>query len=79
MKSKGIDDQGIISGGKHHVAKNYPWTSGAWWWMANGMIDYCKNNPSVDRVGARVNGAYLPNGYRDRRAYTQRAFTVLGV
>jgi predicted chitinase len=79
MKSRGIDDPGIISGGKHHIAKHYPWTSGAWWWMAKGMIDYCKNNPDIDRVGARVNGRYLPNGYLERRAYTQRAFKVLGV
>ena len=79
MKSQGIDDPKILSEGKHHIAKHYPWTSGGWWWMAAGMMDYCKNNPSVDRVGARVNGKYLPNGYQHRRHYTSNAFRILEV
>ena len=79
MKANGVDDPKILTHGKHHVAKHYPWTSGGWWWMASGMIDYCENNPSVDRVGARVNGRYLPNGYRERRHYTNKAFQVLSV
>ncbi len=79
MKSKGIDDYGIISGGKHHVAKHYPWSSAGWWWMNNNMISYCKQRPSIDAVGAKVNGRYLPNGAYDRRAYTNRAFNILGV
>ena len=79
MKANGVDDPKILSHGKHHVAKHYPWTSGGWWWMANGMIDYCKRNPSVDSVGARVNGRYLPNHYRARRHYTNKAFQILSV
>ena len=43
------------------------------------MIDYCKGRPDVDRVGQRVNGRYLPNGYEDRRKYTAKAFSVLGL
>ena len=40
----------------------------------------CDQRPDVDRVGQRVNGRYLPNGYHDRRdKYTDRAFRVLGV
>ena len=79
MKSKGIDDYKIVSVGKHHVAKHYPWSSAGWWWMKNNMIQYCKKRPSIDAVGAKVNGRYLPNGAYDRRAYTNRAFNILGV
>ncbi len=79
MKSKGIDDYKIVSEGKHHVGRHYPWSSAGWWWMKNNMISYCKQRPSIDAVGAKVNGRYLPNGASDRRAYTKRAFDILGV
>ena len=79
MKSQGIDDPEIISVGKTHVAKHYPWTSAGWWWQRNNMFEYCKRRPNVDRVGAKVNGRYLPNGYHERRVYTNRAFYVLAV
>ena len=79
MKSQGIDDPKIISVGKTHVAKHYPWTSAGWWWQRNGMFEYCKKRPNVDRVGAKVNGRYLPNHYQARRTYTSRAFDILGV
>ena len=79
MKSQGIDDPKIISVGKAHVAKHYPWTSAGWWWQRNNMLEYCKKRPNVDYVGAKVNGRYLPNGYHERRVYTDRAFYVLAV
>ena len=79
MKLQGIDDPKIVSVGKTHVAKNYPWTSAGWWWQRNNMFAYCNKRPNVDRVGAKVNGRYLPNGYQERRAYTDRAFYVLAV
>ena len=79
MKSQGIDDYKIISVGKTHVAKNYPWTSAGWWWMRNNMFAHCNTRPSIDSVGAKVNGRYLPNGHQERRAYTNRAFNILGV
>jgi hypothetical protein len=47
--------------------------------MKNNMIEYCKKRPSIDAVGAKVNGRYLPNGAQERRSYTMRAFNVLGV
>ena len=79
MKSKGINDYKIISVGKTHVAKYYPWSSAGWWWMKNDMIGYCKMRPNIDAVGAKVNGRYLPNGAHERRSYTNRAFKILGV
>ena len=33
--------------------------------------------PSIDAVGAKVNGRYLPNGAYERRSYTMRAFQYL--
>ncbi len=79
MKSQGIDDPKIISVGKTHVGKHYPWTSAGWWWMRNNMFAYCNKRPNVDRVGAKVNGRYLPNHYEQRRFYTNRAINILGV
>ena len=56
-----------------------PWSISGFWWKDNGMNEYCATRPDVDRVGQRVNGKYLPNGYQDRRDYTARAMKVLGV
>ena len=50
-----------------------------YWWDSNGMNEYCDGWPDTDRVGARVNGRYLLNGYQDRRYYTNRAFKYLGL
>lgn len=72
-------DPDILEIGKTHTANKYPWTISGFWWHDNGMVQYCKGSPSVDRVGSRVNGRYLPNGFEDRRAYTRRAFAQVGV
>ena len=79
LQKKGEYDSKIIEVGKTHSSEKYPWSISGYWWYNNNMIDYCKTNPPVDRVGQRVNGRYLPNGYEDRRHYTQKAFAVLGL
>lgn len=79
MQKKGEYDPKIMEVGKLHSSDKYPWSISGFWWHDNNMVDYCKSRPSVDRVGQRVNGRYLPNGYQDRREYTQKAFEVLGI
>ena len=79
LKTKGIKDPKILSHGKHHVGKHYPWTSGVWWWSHNKMIEYCKMRPTVRQVSAKVNGKYWANGLQDRQVYSKRAFTVLNL
>ena len=79
LQKKGQYDSKIIEVGKTHSSEKYPWSISGYWWYNNNMIDYCKTKPPVDRVGQRVNGRYLPNGYEDRRHYTQKAFAVLGL
>ena len=79
MDSIGKSDYKIMDIGAEHVGNVYPWTVSGFWWSNNNMIDYCNTKPDVDRVGARVNGRYLPNGYEDRRYYTSKAFSVLGI
>lgn len=78
MASIGQADPKIMEIGKTYTSEVYPWSISGFWWHSNGMVEFCKNNPSVDEVGARVNGRFLPNGYIDRRNYTERAFHVLG-
>lgn len=77
--SIGKPDPKIMDVGSTHSCDLYPWSISGFWWQANDMAAYCEQMPDVDRVGQRVNGRYLPNGYEDRRAYTDRAFKVLGV
>ena len=79
MASIGKSDPKIMAVGKTYSSEKYPWTISGHWWHVNGMVSYCKQRPDVDRVGQRVNGRYLPNGYEDRRAFTSRAFRVLSV
>lgn len=79
MESIGKPDPNIMKIGKTWSCDRYPWSISGHWWMDNDMPAYCEQMPDVDRVGQRVNGRYLPNGYEDRRAYTDRAFKVLGV
>jgi predicted chitinase len=79
LQNKGEYDPKIMEVGKTYSSEKYPWSISGYWWFNNNMIDYCKTKPPVDRVGQRVNGRYLPNGYQDRRNYTKKAFTVLGI
>ena len=79
MASIGRSDPKIMAVGKTYTSEKYPWSISGFWWYDNGMVAYCNDRPDVDRVGQRVNGRYLPNGYEDRRVYTNRAFNVLGI
>jgi len=78
LATQGKSDPKVMAVGKTYTSEVYPWTISGFWWSSNEMIDYCNGRPEVDQVGARVNGRYLPNGYEDRRAFTARAFRVLG-
>ena len=75
----GKPDPKIMELGSEYSCDIYPWSMSGNWWLNNNMNEYCLGNPDIDRVGQRVNGRYLPNGYQDRRDYTNRAFRVLGV
>lgn len=79
LQKKGEFDPKIMEIGKTYTCEKYPWSISGFWWMDNDMITYCRSRPDVDRVGARVNGRYLPNGYEDRRYYTNKAFDILKV
>ena len=79
MAKIGKPDPKIMEIGKTWSSERYPWSISGNWWRVNDMPAYCEQMPDVDRVGQRVNGRYLPNGYQDRRDYTSRAFRVLGV
>ena len=79
LDKKNKHDSGILNIGKTYTSEKYPWSISGFWWYDNNMVDYCNTMPDVDEVGARVNGRYLPNGYQDRRDYTRRAFSVLGI
>tara|TARA_B100001094_G_scaffold320323_1_gene366386 strand:+ start:1919 stop:2659 length:741 start_codon:yes stop_codon:yes gene_type:complete len=79
LESKDQDDPKILEEGKEYTSQKYPWSISGFWWNENGMNEYCQGWPDVDRVGARVNGRYLPNGFRDRRWYSNLAFDVLGL
>ena len=79
LQKIGKPDPKIMDIGKTYTCEVYPWSISGNWWMNNDMPAYCETRPDVDRVGQRVNGKYLPNGYQDRRDYTERAFRVLGV
>jgi len=77
--SIGKPDPKIMDVGSEYSCDVYPWSISGFWWQANDMPAYCEQMPDVDRVGQRVNGKYLPNGYLERREFTDRAFQVLGV
>ena len=79
LEKLGKNDYRIMEEGKTYTSEKYPWSISGFWWDDNGMNDFCESWPDVDKVGARVNGKYLPNGHLDRREYTNRAFEVLGL
>lgn len=77
--SKFVADPKVVQLGKTYTCNKYPWSISGYWWMRNNMVEYCKSHPPIDRVGQRVNGKYLPNGYEDRRYYSRKAFDVLNI
>ena len=79
LLSKGEFDHQIMEVGKTYTSEKYPWSISGFWWYDNRMNEMCADNPPVDRVGQRVNGRYLPNGYEDRRHYSRKSFEVLGL
>lgn len=79
LQKKGEFDHKIMEVGKTYTGEKYPWSISGHWWHNNKMNEYCTTNPPVDRVGQRVNGRYLPNGYGERRHYSKAAFDVLGL
>lgn len=79
LESQDQGDALVLYIGKDHTSEKYPWSISGFWWYDNGMNEFCDGYPNTDNVGARVNGRYLPNGYKDRRIYTNRAFKVLGL
>ena len=79
LQAKGNFDHKIMEVGKTYTCDKYPWSISGHWWNCNDMNAYTNENPPIDRVGQRVNGAYLPNGHIDRRDYSKRAFDVLGL
>ena len=79
LTSIGQWDPKVMEVGKTYTSEVYPWSISGDWWDRNGMNAYTNGDPGVDRVGQRVNGRYLPNGYEDRRNYSERAFRVLGL
>ena len=79
LRSIGRPDPKVMDVGKTYTSEVYPWSISGFWWHDNGMVAFCKGNPSINAVGARVNGINPPNGAADRVAYTERAFRVLGL
>ncbi len=73
-----VNDPNVMSG-VSYVAEKYPFTSAGFWWKDNNMNQLVDSGADIDRIGARVNGRYLPNGYKDRRRYWQRACSELGI
>ena len=79
LQAMGTYDHKIMEVGKTYTCDKYPWSISGHWWNCNDMNAYTNGNPPIDRVGQRVNGRYLPNGFEDRRDYSWRAFEVLGL
>ncbi len=79
LKFLGKEDLSIMEIGKTYTAQHYPFSISGFWWHDNKMNQYCAAIPTVDSVGARVNGRYLPNGYEDRRKYSRKAFDIMGI
>lgn len=71
-----IGDPDVMDG-QEYVASKYPFTSAGFWWWKNRMNALIDSGASVDQVGARVSGRFLPNGYEDRRYYYYRASEVI--
>lgn len=66
-----------IMNGCTYVAKNYPFTSGGFWWYVNNMNDLVDSGASCRKVSARVNGKDPANGLEDREYYFKRAQQVI--
>ncbi len=77
LSKLGKGDPNIMLIGKTYTCDHYPWSISAFWWKSNGMNEFCKTNPSINAVGARVDGANPPNGAAERISYSNRAFKIL--
>ena len=76
--AKDVNDP-MVMNGVDYVADKYPFTSAGVWWKDNKMNALVDSGADIDRIGAKVNGKYLPNGWQDRRRYWKRACKELGV
>ena len=68
-----IGDNKVMDG-VSYVAKNYPWSSAAFWWSNNKMNDLCDKGASVEVISKRVNGGY--NGLSERKRYYDKASNI---
>ena len=73
----GAGDPNVMLLGKSYTCNRYPWSISAFWWKSNGMNEFCRTNPSINAVGAKVNGMNPPNGAAERLSYSNRAFKIL--
>ena len=73
----GKGDPNVMLLGKSYTCNRYPWAILAYWWYSNSMNSFCSKNPSINAVGAKVNGANPPNGAAERISYSNRAFKIL--
>ena len=64
-----INDKKVMDG-VDYVAKNYPWSSAAYWWKSNGMNELCAKGVSVKTVTKKVNGG--TNGLAEREKYYEK-------
>ena len=71
--AKSIGDNKVMEG-VSYVAKNYPWSSAAFWWKSNKMNELCDKGASVEVITKRVNGGY--NGLSERKKYYDKASTI---
>jgi len=72
-----LGDPNIMLLGSKYSCDRYPWSISAFWWKSNGMNEFCRTNPSINAVGARVNGQNPPLGAAERISYSNRAFKIL--
>jgi len=73
-----LGDPNIMLLGSKYSCDVYPWSMSAHWWYSNKMSEFVKNNnPSINAIGARVNGQNPPSGAAERISYTNRAFKIL--
>ena len=64
-----------VMDGVDYVAKNYPFTSAGYFWMANKLNQLCDKNPTVEQVTRVINGGL--NGINDRKYYYNRTLQIM--
>ncbi|MFN8747762.1 MAG: peptidoglycan-binding protein [Pseudanabaena sp.] len=72
-----IGDQKVVEQGASYVGDSYPFTSAGFFWKNAEINDLVDSIGSVDHVGARINGAFLPNGADSRREFFRLASEVI--